>query len=146
MDGHNDEQANEDAARRIQAEMWAADQAAAAAAEDNAGGGNGNENNGGGDENANGGDAAGAAAAEDNADIEEEDRERARGAVDGGIAGEARDENGIRITRSLLCPIVSFFDGSLLAGLFNDRFINPHLFPIFRRERHRCSTSSAPRT
>jgi len=111
MDGHNDEQANEDAARRIQAEMWAADQAAAAAAEDNAGGGgNANENNGN-DENANGGGDA-AAAAEDNADIEEEDRERARGAVDGGIAGEARDENGIRITRSLLCPIVSFFDGS----------------------------------
>jgi len=103
MDGQNDEQANEDAARRIQAEMWAADRAAAAAGDD-AGGG---ENNGGGnDENANGGGDA----AENNADIEEEDRERARGAVDGGIAGEARDENGIRITRSLLCPIVLYFE------------------------------------
>ncbi|EJK46191.1 hypothetical protein THAOC_35150, partial [Thalassiosira oceanica] len=46
MDGQNDEQANEDAARRIQAEMWAADRAAAAAGDD-AGGG---ENNGGGNE------------------------------------------------------------------------------------------------
>ena len=139
MDG-NDEQANEDAARRIQAEMWAADQAAAAAAGDDAGGG---ENNGGGnDENAN----AGGDAAEDNADIEEEDRERARGAVDGGIAGEARDENGVRITRSLLCPIVSFFDGPPLVCLCTCRFLITHVPNLARLGRRRFSTSSAPRT
>ena len=33
-----------------------------------------------------------------------------RGAIDGGIAGEVRDENSIKITRSLKCPLILYFE------------------------------------
>jgi len=91
-DNQNEEQANEDAARRIQAQMWALDQAA----DDE----NDNNDNNDDDDNDN----------NEDEDVDADDRERARGAVDGGIAGDVKDENQIRITRSLKCPVVLYFE------------------------------------
>eukprot|EP00585_Thalassiosira_rotula_P007311 CAMPEP_0196137226 /NCGR_PEP_ID=MMETSP0910-20130528/5279_1 /TAXON_ID=49265 /ORGANISM="Thalassiosira rotula, Strain GSO102" /LENGTH=772 /DNA_ID=CAMNT_0041397659 /DNA_START=80 /DNA_END=2398 /DNA_ORIENTATION=+ len=85
--------------------------------DNNNGGGGDNDNN---DAENNNNDAAAAAAAaaaggvdiEDD-DIDEEDAdavENRRGAFDGGIAGEVRDEQQLKITRSLKCPLVLYFE------------------------------------
>jgi hypothetical protein len=42
--------------------------------------------------------------------------------VDGGIAGDVRDDSGVRITRSLRCPLVQYFE--ILAGCDNDNTNN----------------------
>jgi len=123
--------ADEDAARRLQEQLWAGnddvdvdgngDNNNAGAVQDfvrqlldrdNNDNNNDNNNGGGGD-----GDDAG-----DNNDNENDDEaseasdddvdaaERQRDAIDGGIAGEVRDEQQIKITRSLKCPLVLYFE------------------------------------
>lgn len=50
---------------------------------------------------------------DDDADDDDDDDDNAianRGAIDGGIAGEVRDENSIKITRSLKCPLILYFE------------------------------------
>ena len=51
--------------------------------------------------------------ADDDDDDDDDDEDNAianRGAIDGGIAGEVRDENSIKITRSLKCPLILYFE------------------------------------
>lgn len=86
-------------------------------------GGEGDNNNGaGGDNNnndaANNNNEAAAAAAAGGVDIEDDDIdeedadavENRRGAFDGGIAGEVRDEQQLKIARSLKCPLILYFE------------------------------------
>eukprot|EP00571_Detonula_confervacea_P011377 CAMPEP_0172302962 /NCGR_PEP_ID=MMETSP1058-20130122/4590_1 /TAXON_ID=83371 /ORGANISM="Detonula confervacea, Strain CCMP 353" /LENGTH=724 /DNA_ID=CAMNT_0013013633 /DNA_START=26 /DNA_END=2200 /DNA_ORIENTATION=+ len=135
----NDADANEDAARRIQEQIWMAEAAEGAADDDDAEGDNNNNNNnnngavqdfvrqlldrndndgnnGGEDNNNANNDNDNAAAADEDEDDDDDDDadavENRRGAIDGGIAGEVRDENSIKITRSLKCPIVLYFECS----------------------------------
>ena len=70
------------------------------------------EDDGGGDDEDDGGGGAGADAADDDPDEDDDDdaAEGRRGAVDGGIAGEVRDEQQLRVTRSLKCPLVLYFE------------------------------------
>ena len=80
-------------------------------------GGEGNDNNNDGDNNDNNnnnaGDDDGEEEDDDDADDDDDDDDNAmanRGAIDGGIAGEVRDENSIKITRSLKCPLILYFE------------------------------------
>ena len=82
-------------------------------------GGEGNDNNNDGDNNNNNnnnniaGDDDGEEEDDDDADDDDDDDDNAmanRGAIDGGIAGEVRDENSIKITRSLKCPLILYFE------------------------------------
>jgi len=149
MDRINDADANEDAARRIQEQIWMADNDhdnelndndnnndAGAVQEfvrqlldrdgdnNNDGGNNDGERNND-DDPANGANNGGAGGGRaDNEDLEddeeddedddddedEEEAEGRRGAIDGGIAGEVRDDGQLKVTRSLKCPLVLYFE------------------------------------
>ncbi|KAL7547850.1 hypothetical protein ACHAWF_011119 [Thalassiosira exigua] len=136
----NDADANEDAARRIQEQLWMAEAADhdddADADEDEGAAGNrdgdegdgavqdfmrqlldrdgGDDGDGGGgdDDDAGNNDNDGAGDDDDEDDDDEDDdlAERRRGAIDGGIAGDVRDDHGARIARTHKCPLVLYFE------------------------------------
>ncbi|KAL7530609.1 hypothetical protein ACHAXR_003594, partial [Thalassiosira sp. AJA248-18] len=61
----------------------------------------------------NGGDAGDDDDDDDDDEDDDEDAdaiENRRGAIDGGIAGEVRDEHNVKITRSLKCPLVLYLE------------------------------------